>query len=312
MLQEEFGKLLRELRREHSVGPGEPWTQSDMADRLTEALLKLNANLEEGNDRDIKDFKVISSIERGKRNLSPRELVAYAEALRLTSRERIEFFLGSCGLDSTNRVHESESSKAVLTKLLQRRVASPAFILDQYCDVIAANEAVLALFDLKGELSIQAMVQKHSHFGFNMLQYVFSDEAVEHFKDRMSYDKWLSWTYHNIMMFRSSTLRYRMTNYYKQLFDSLWEHPTFRSSWNAAYDHQEDYFINTEEIFINTSDGCAISFFLSTTTAITAKGELHYCVYVPTTRETQKYFSQLLDKTDLNLMKIAPWPNKKE
>jgi hypothetical protein len=43
---------------------------------------------------------------------------------------------------------------------------------------------------------------------------------------------------------------------------------------------------------------------------VTTKGELRYCVYVPTTLETRKYFMRLADKNSTDLIPMASWPEK--
>jgi len=309
MIQEEFGTLLKELRLEHLEKPGKPWTQPVMADKLSEELMKQDEGLRGIQRQDITDFKVISNIERGVRKLKPRELLAYAEALKLTSGERIEFFLGSCGIDSTSLV-QGKDPKEIRNRLLQRKVEMPAYILDQYCDVVAGNEVVVKLLDLTDELSFERMKKKYSCFAYNMLQYVFSPEAVDHFQDWMGRSNWEKWAYQNMMMFRSSTLRYRTTTYYKELFDCLWQHPIFRQYWTSAYHIDKDYFIDDEEIVMNTSNGYVLSFFSSDTTAVTTAGELHYCVYIPTTLKTREHFMRLVDENSTIMIPMAPWPEK--
>lgn len=310
MLQKELGKLLRELRKEHLTKPGKHWTQLDMADKLSEELMQQGAPSKGYSRPNIKDFKIISSIERGVRGLSPCELLAYAEALQLTSGERLELFLGACGINSSDLVRKEKDAEEVRDRLLQRRVELPAFIIDQYCDVVAANAAVFPLLGIKGDLGIGSMQEKYSQFAYNMLQYVFSPEAVRYFQNRMNRTDWERWAYQNMMMFRSSTLRYRTTPYYNQLFDCLWQHPAFRRHWNNAYDIEKDYFIDTEEIVMSTLDGYRLSFFSSDTTAVTTAGELRYCVYVPKTAETRDFFSQLIEQTDTEMVPMAPWPKK--
>src|SRR5581483_93373 len=82
---------------------------------------------------------VISKLERGvKKHFEPDLLFRLANVLQLTTLERREFFLAASGFDA----------QKILKKMLDLmgQVRLPAFVIDVYGDVIAANNCILAFF----------------------------------------------------------------------------------------------------------------------------------------------------------------------
>jgi hypothetical protein len=94
---------------------------------------------------------VISSIERGRRNLDPETVVALADALELTTSERREFFLASSGVGNEVNTRPENDPEIVLSQLMNKigEVNLPAFVGDCYYDMVAVNAAMIMLMDLE-------------------------------------------------------------------------------------------------------------------------------------------------------------------
>ena len=296
-----FGKLISALRAEIDDEDYHPWTQKKLADET---------GLSE---------HIIRNIEQGRRRLDSETLIILAEALRLTSGERKEFFLAASGVEYKDIAQRETEPAIVLNYLIQRmeRVYLPAYIIDSFCDVIAVNSAVMRLLDLDmAGLSLETMRAKP--FGLNMLQFVFSDKAVEYYQKLMGKQHWLDYAYQNMMIFRNYTLRYRSTDYFQELLEELKKLPHFKKYWREwrdpywreEYFGQKDHFIDNEYIYQNSRKMGALVYFSTAITALTTFCDLHFCVYVPATSHTANMFLEISQDNGADIMQVSPWPKK--
>jgi transcriptional regulator with XRE-family HTH domain len=290
----DFGRLVSALRQEHiDIQTMAPWTRKKLAEE---------ANLSED---------IIYNIERGKKKqLDGPLLLQLAEALALTSHERQAFFEAASDIEQNIVALAHHQPDKVLTSLLRqmKQVYLPAFIIDSYCDIVAVNYAAIALLGIEeAGLSIDAMNQRR--FGLNMLQFVFSPEAVAFYQPLMK-DAWHDYAYQNMMIFRTSSLQYRATPYFAELFQALWVYPQFRIYWRNVFDQERDYFINTEHIHLDSPRWGDLIFFSTFFTAITTAGNLYLYVYVPVTRPTSQVFAQLMEQSGTDLKQVGHWPEK--
>ncbi len=148
-------------------------------------------------------------------------------------------------------------------------------------------------------------------YGFNMLQYVFSDEAVSHFQDLMGQNGWREYASQNVMIFRTLTLRYRTTKYFKELFRELNRYKDFEHYWSKAQFWEKDHFVDNEEICLKSPERGHLVFFSTSVTALTTLGDLYFCVYVPATPHTVHTFSQMVKRCSTDMIPLASWPKKK-
>src|SRR5574340_366489 len=109
------------------------------------------------------DLAIISQLERGvKKHLDPELLLKLANTLHLTTQERKEFLLAASGIDNAHMVRQpsaalatdSVSADRALTKMtaLVEALRVPAFLLDVYADVLAANYMAFAFFQVPPEM----------------------------------------------------------------------------------------------------------------------------------------------------------------
>jgi transcriptional regulator with XRE-family HTH domain len=115
MNRSEFGRLVSALRKEHIDEEMNFWTQKKLGEETGLGEL------------------IIGKIERGQRaNLDGDTLLRLANALRLTSGERREFFLAASGISEEKIPRQHSDPRSTLDELIQmmRQIQSPAFIMD--------------------------------------------------------------------------------------------------------------------------------------------------------------------------------------
>jgi transcriptional regulator with XRE-family HTH domain len=285
-----FGQLLAALRREHTDEQGHHWTQRQLAQ---------SANMSE---------VAIGKIERGERVVRADELAALADALKLTTNERIEFYLAAVS-GNQHLVQISQNASVVLESMITRMegVRLPAFILDAYCDVLAANAMTLCLFNLTPNQI--ASMQHAAPIQTNMLRFVFSPEFD--YRPVMR-ERWHGYLFRNMMNFRTMTLRYRATTYFSYLFHELNKWSLFQEYWQMTKLEMHDYFTDYEEIFLYTPHpyGQHLAFFSSSFRALTSYGELYFCTYIPQNIETHRAFEWITEQCGTKIYYFGYWPDK--
>lgn len=293
MNRKEFGQLVKALRKEHRDAEGGFWTQETLAHR---------ANLSP---------RTIGRIENGTlRKFDKEVLLKLADALLLTSSERQEFFRASAGIDNKLMVRRSNKPEIVFTQLMKRvgGVALPAFVIDSYCDLIAANAAATALLDINAAGLGLPEMQKRP-FGLNMLQFVFSNEAVSFYRERMN-EYWPNYAYQNMMVFRTLSFKYRSSNYFQGLLEELLQFPYFRRYWQEVYCQERDHILDNEHIHFNHRLWGPMNFFSTSLTALSSAGELYFWTYVPATQRTTEIFVRIMEQNGSGLFPTSHWPNK--
>ena len=300
MNRADFGKLMASLRREHEDEYDRPWSQEKLAQEANAAL-----------EAELFSERIVGNIERGERSLDSQTLLALASALQLTSGERKEFFLAASGIDSDKIPRQQNDPNEVLSQLVDRikQVYLPAYVIDSYCDVVAANMAIMKLLDFESA-GLSPVDLAARSFGANVLEYVFLDEAVRYFSRLMGED-WADYAYHHMMLFRTFSLRYRSTEYFQELLRHLKKYREFRRYWRGVYFEEKDHFVDNEHIHMNSPKWGPLVWVSTSLTALTTAGELHFCVYVPANRETANAFAHLVDEAGVaSVFRVGSWPQK--
>lgn len=285
-----FGHLLAALRREHT---------DEQGDYLTQRQLAQATNMSE---------VAIGKIERGERVVHSNELAALANALKLTTNERVEFYLAAVS-GHHHLVHTADNATSAFENMLTRMegMRLPAFILDAYCDVLAANAITTRLFNLT-PTQIESM-KDTAPIQSNMLRFVFSPEFDYQLVMR---EYWHGYLFRNMMNFRTMTLRYRATNYFSYLSRELNKWPLFQKYWQRTKLQMHDYFTDYEEIHLYTPHpyGQHLVFFSSNFRALTAHGELYLCTYIPQNLETHRAFEWMAEQCGTKVHCLGDWPDK--
>jgi transcriptional regulator with XRE-family HTH domain len=159
MDRKEFGKLLSELRKSK---------RDEHFHQLTQRKLAQKSGLSEN---------ILGKLERGEKiSLEPDLLLALVKSLGLSPRERREFFLSAIGITESEFQASQPEASLVFADLLNNlaQIALPAFIVDSYDDIVAANNIILGLFEFSENLIAIAPTIPG---GYNVLRFVFSNRS---------------------------------------------------------------------------------------------------------------------------------------
>lgn len=292
MNRKEFGELVCALRQD--LG----WTQFHLAGY---------AGL---------DVAVISQIERGvKRFFEPELLFCLANAFQLTTVERHEFIFAASGLDENQVVRQrsavtaTDDAEQILEKMvtLTGQIRLPAFLGDVYADVIAANNMMLAFYDVP-----PAMIETAASLpgGYNTVRLNFGRDLVG--RKRIS-DHWDAYALNSMRSFRENSLRYRAKPYFKylmQAFRNPAEYPLFDRYWKLVSSTEQDKDANLDQFAYHHHQYGALNYIASVTSAYTSFGNLFLIQNLPLDEHTENVFSQLKEQAGLGVIRFAPWPEK--
>jgi transcriptional regulator with XRE-family HTH domain len=304
MNRENFGRLIAAIRQEQRDENGLPWTQAQLAEE---------ANRVAGAELFTK--YIIGSIERGTHLIDAKTLPALATALQLTSGERRELVLAASGIDTSRMARRDNDPEKVLSELMQKmsHIFLPSYIIDPYHDAVAASWAVFKLLELESA-GLGPGSQDAQRFGHNIVRVAFSqaDQPDSHLYRINGGDSWQDNLNQTIAMFRTVSLRYRGTDYFRELLQELKRHRQFARYWRAAYIDDRDHFVESRKIQYYTEKWGSLSYFFWHHMALTAVGELYLCVYVPATRDTTLTFARIVKQTaNLPPIRIPSWPEKR-
>ena len=285
-----FGKLIAALREEHldfsSKGMG-VWTQSKLAQE---------ANLPE---------KTISQIEQGRKmNFDAQTMTQLAHALKLGLREQLALFAASSevGIDPKNLGHLEASQAFQMFSNLIEGIRLPAFISDQYTNVLLSNSIALEVLDVS-ETMINTAPQTVS--GFNLLRVVFATEST--FRKLMG-EQWNILAESSLRFFRAATLRYRHTDRFRTILAELSDLPDFREFWFNTQKYGEDLTPSWMPYAYRHPTLGYLSFIAHVSKTQTDQGSLYLTTYLPCTRETTQIFEDLMQKHGVQLQHFVKWP----
>jgi transcriptional regulator with XRE-family HTH domain len=295
MNRKEFGKLLAMLRQDMD---------------LTQFQLAEYAQLDEA---------VISQMERGvKKFFEPELLVKLANSFHLTTIERREFFLAASGISNGQIVRQPSAalktdtvnSEKVLTKMIQivEKLSIPAFIMDVYADVLAANYVAFAFFNTPIDIVASASSVAG---GFNSVRLMFGKELS--MRSHIT-ENWDQYAVGSMRFVRENSLRYRATPYFQYLMKSFKnpaEYPLFNRYWKQVSSFEQDHESNVDVFSYTHDEYGPLQYATATTVSITPHGELFLNQYLPLDAHTQNLFDDLLEKSGTGVFApLAPWPEK--
>jgi transcriptional regulator with XRE-family HTH domain len=294
MNRKQFGELVAALRQD--LG----WTQFQLAEY---------AEL---------DDAVVSQIERGvKKHFEPELLFQLVNAFQLTTLERREFLLAASGLDQKQIVRQPSPAMAtdvfnvrrVLDKMidLTEQVRLPAFLVDVYGDVIAANNIILSFFSVPPQYLEQA---DKIPGAYNTARFNFSKDLAAR---SHVVDNWDQYALYSMRSFRENSLRYRAQPYFKYLmkiFRNQNEYPLFERYWKMVSSHEQDKEASTDHFSYRHNEFGQIKYISSPTVSSTSFGELFLIPYLPLDPSTSQVFEQLAQQAGQGVTKFAPWPGK--
>jgi transcriptional regulator with XRE-family HTH domain len=294
MNRKEFGELIATLRQDMG------WTQFHLAE-LAEI-----------------DEAVISQIERGvKKHFEPELLYNLANTFQLTTMERRELMLAASGLDPRQMVRQPSSQvktdvfhpQKILGKLmhLTGQLRLPAYVMDVYGDVIAANYIIMALFQVSMDW---ATAGRNLPGGYNMIRVTFGRDLLTR---QMVADNWETYAMNSMRGFREISLRYRAKPYFKYLikaFRNPVEYPLFDRYWKLVSSLEPDKESNTDLFLYEHSRFGPQKYVATSSATVTPYGELLLVQYLPADEHTGDVFRQLARESGQDVAAFASWPEK--
>lgn len=294
MNRKDFGELIASLRKD--LG----WTQAELAEY---------AGI---------DNATLSNIERGvKRHLEPETLYQLANALRLTSLERREFFLGASGLDQAKtvrppgandpaQVFEAQAQINRLTETMEQ-VQLPTHLGDCYGDILAVNSLLLEVFQIESEM-LKLMIRAEG--GFNNLHVVYgmlqSQQAFGNEYSKSALEA--------IRAFREGSLRYRATPYYQALLEKFRDphkYPLFERYWRRVSTLDEDKETMISPLLVQHPKYGLLSFNMTSAVTLTSRGELFLTYFLPMDPGTANSILGMAEASGKKVIRLLSWPDKK-
>lgn len=290
MDRKKFGKLIIALRRERLDRHFTSWTRQKFSE-------------ESGIDQEI-----LTNIETGRRAiLYPDLLIKMANALMLTSGERREFFLAASGVDEQAIYHPRENPRTALENMLaiMDDIQQPAFLIDSFFDLVAINQMALEIYNVNITNFLDS--QSNPKTRYNLIRLLFSSEFDE--QKTMFGKSREKFAMNTIMLFRTTTLRYRASEYFQYLYPHLYEIDDFKN-----YIHyllkDDDYMNNNMFITLNNPRIGSVQSVCTSLSATSTHGELRLLTFTPLSEETSKIFANLAQQGNFVFQTLPDWPDK--
>lgn len=217
-----FGQIIASLRKEClDPATSRPWTQQQLA-QATGLSERVIANLEWGE----------------KATLDGEILERLASAFRLTTLERREFFALAVEVAS-NAVMASVAAQAQAADQMLALFANllqPAFLYDDYFDIVAANHAALVLHGITPAW-LEHLAEKYKRPNF--IHVIFAEDSP------MRHSMQIGWhllAQNNLHQFRAMGLRHRHTARWNDLMARLRTLHGFIGEWMVLHDAQGDFY----------------------------------------------------------------------
>ncbi len=284
----DFGLIVKALRKHSLDKSGNRWTRETLsrAVHLTEDQL--------------------GRLERGDRKyLDNQTLMLLADSFNLTKLERKEFFYAALGLKDEELFNQEnpETQLANLSEIMGKLLV-PAFLTDVYMDIVLANKAVMDLYQVT---PARLNRFKKTPAGYNQLYLIYSSKSG--LRDLIG-SHWREAAKMTLLEFRRSSLRYRYTNYFQYLLNTLLKIKDFELDWFSSYRNANSPDLTYERFEYVHSFFGPVTYNATETTINTMKGELTMVLYNPANPDTAAVFDELMKFGGKRIIQLAEWPEK--
>lgn len=281
-----FGRVAAVLRAERRDEDGLPWTQ----ERLGEAT-GLGVH-------------IIQKIEQGKRAPDPDLVARLGVALQLTLWERRELAVLALGDPPTRPPAEPGAGERERRRQLDllASLSLPAFLYDDFGDLVAANTRATWLVGLSRETLEADASWRHARF--HTMRVVC--DPVLGYASRLGAG-WKQTALRQILFFRRVSLKRRAEPAMADRLQELRRLPQFRRLWdeaNQVRDWPEPSLI--EYAHKHPVTGQPLRYLGAPTVQPTPWGELVLGMFVPLTAETAVAFASLAQEN--HVVTLADWP----
>lgn len=288
MNQPGFGQLVGHLRKEIGL------TRKELTDEVNNYL-----ETELGNT-------AIRDVELGRRRLTREELSALASVLRLSSRERKEFFFASMNIEADDVQPKADSQDAILDSVLNdiQGLQCPFLLLDKYHYILATNSTASVLFSLSYDQlthMFDAPVLR-----YNLIAILFSNNFQQLIKlfQMEPYDRTIT---RSMQVFRSATLAYRFSPDYQALSQELQKFPFFKVYWEQAVVDERDEFRNQRSYPLIHPYYGALQMVTVLSITSTPYGNLYLATYLPVNVQTDDAFRTMANETPFRIIRLSHW-----
>jgi transcriptional regulator with XRE-family HTH domain len=290
MNRKKFGRLVAKLRSERHDYDGKPWTQSKLAERANTSP------------------HIIGRIERGEKVLlEPGVLTLMANALHLTTRERLEFFQAALGIEDCDLPHPDLTAEKILQEVtgVLEGISLPGFVVDSYDNAVLVNARMLALFDFITDLR---RIAPERVAGYNILRFVFSEES--RFYELLDGNS-APYLRQSIHFFKTISFRNRATCFYGQMMDAFATEPAMRrfgEYFNQPKDEGGEYVYESSPATLQHPQFGELKFFSPAASSIsTPFGSLYLIAYLPASPHTLQVFASLPVEEN-TVEQYSDWP----
>jgi hypothetical protein len=191
---------------------------------------------------------------------------------------------------------------------LTGQIRLPAFLVDVYSDVLAANHIMLAFYEVPSSIILTAA---QIPGGYNTTRLNFGRDSLAR---TIVANNWDEYALNSMRSFREISLQYRAKPYFKYLmkaFRNPVEYPYFDRFWKLVSSTERDKEVNVDQFSYEHSKYGLLNYVASTTTgAVTSFGNLFLVQNLPLDQHTQDVFNQLQSEAGLGVVRFAPWPDK--
>lgn len=286
MNRKNFGNLIEQLRSETAlIRPnGKAYTQREMAENLG-ITLRHYGRLERG--------EVV--------NIEGELLVNLAEGLKLTARERQEFFYAAGGVSQYALKSPYEDLSSLWSKLedLLKATVFPIFVSDVVGNILLASKGALPIvgFDKPEFLELKYPNVLWAPLKID-LNHAFTQETL--FKALVA----------NLRLLRGTSLRYRSHNYCKNLFNELQEYSQIKNAWQlVSFDTGMDFTDTRVFEQFHPSFNLVLAYYALGSKVVTSWGDLYVTTLTPTDEKTFGKFMELKKQYGNELVRTeARWP----
>ena len=261
MERKAFGKLVATLRKDNH------FTQQRVADTCLVSVRTV-AELEKGNLKKV-DTDLLTKL---------------ARALRLNALESKEFFWGALGMAHPTNTPAPMLFKSLLETLKTMRI--PAFITNQYFDILAANDCLMHMYAIDVPLIEEAQEKNLLNGLFMVLhegyQEMMKDAAHQQVLDHFHY-------------FRGVTLRYRATQRFSELVEGLQHcYPTdFERYWQFTCTEEDAAYLPTIPYHYVHPKYTHLSYHSAVNHYGCMEGDFYLHSYIPLDEPTNHIFHEL-------------------
>ncbi len=286
----EFGKLLAALRKQNYNQFGKKWTREELSRHIHVSSHQLGR------------------LERGSRKyLDTETLHLLADTFNLTTLERKDLFYAAVGISEEKLVNpEDTNSEAIIGELLSilKTIQVPSFIVDDYANIVAANNIIIKLYNVNQEYLNEAA---ENGTGFNLLKFIY--EPLSGYKDSVN-SAWEKMAIKNIYFFRRITMKHRHKDKFKEILKELRKIREFDIHWYQASKNPILFDSVYDDFCWNHSDYGPIHYISTESTIPTEKGNLYLVNYNPANIKTSTVWIKIAGEVGAGLRRLTPWPDR--